>query len=118
MENGSNPDPYLIVKKNNLDNGSNPDPKPQSRGKRENSLNPDPNSKNARIIWISVQIRIQPEVKKQYGIRFESGSKYRVKHNLENGLNPDPNIRTDRLMFLKIEPCLKMDSKMRHGAIF
>ncbi len=29
MDNGSNPDPYLIVKKNNLDNGSNPDPKPQ-----------------------------------------------------------------------------------------
>jgi len=55
---------------------------------------------------------------KQFGTRFESGSKHRVKHNLENGLNPDPNIRTDRLIFFKLEPCLKMDSKMRHGAIF
>jgi hypothetical protein len=29
LENGSNPDPYLIVKKNKLDNGSNPDPNTQ-----------------------------------------------------------------------------------------
>ncbi len=69
LETGSNPDPYLIVKKNNLDNGSNPDPKPQWRGKRENGSNQDPNSEHDRIIWISVRIRIQTKVKNnlEYG---------------------------------------------------
>ncbi len=35
MDIGSNPDPYLMVKQNNLDNGSNPDPKNHS-GKMKN----------------------------------------------------------------------------------
>jgi hypothetical protein len=48
MENGSNPDPYLIVKKNNLDNGSNPDPNTRCEG----------------IIWKTVQIRIQTQSEK------------------------------------------------------
>ncbi len=44
MENGSNPDPYLIVKKNNLDNGLNPDPNTQWENNVDNGSNPDPNS--------------------------------------------------------------------------
>ncbi len=35
MDNGLNPDPYLIVKKNNLDNGSNPDPNHSEEVKRK-----------------------------------------------------------------------------------
>ena len=87
LETGSNPDPYLIVKKNNLGNGLNPDPKPQWRGERENGLNPDPNSKYDSIIRISVRIRIQTK----------------VKNNLEYGSNPDPKIRTDRLKLNRVE---------------
>ena len=42
MDNGSNPDPYLMLKNNNLDNGSNPDPDTQWKENVENGSNPDP----------------------------------------------------------------------------
>ncbi len=42
MDNGSNPDPYLMLKNNNSDNGSNPDFDTQWKEKVEYGLNPDP----------------------------------------------------------------------------
>ncbi len=59
MDNGLNPDPYLMVKNNSSDNGSNPDPNTQWKekmckrfesgsvtkvwSKMDNGSNPDPN---------------------------------------------------------------------------
>ncbi len=42
VDNGSNPDPYLLLKNNNSDNGSNPDPDTQWKENVENGSNPDP----------------------------------------------------------------------------